>query len=538
LAFNTWNYKQEGLTQAGAALVAVAVAWALGPAGAGLISSATTTMGMMGNAVLSSLASQAAIALINSKGNVGEALRTLGSSQTVKATIAAALTAGVLDKLGATSTMTDLSSRTGFSEKLTYNLINATGRALTTTAITGGNLEDALKAALISGLVDTAHGQAASQIKGLEAEYLAHKLAHALAGCVAGAAAGGRCKDGAIGSAIGEVVASMFRPANGMFYTETEKANVLAYSKLVAGAASAYAGGNAQTAITTAEVAVENNILFMVPLVYVLAVAAGYTIGVGGGDPVAGLQSIGQGKDPLSQALAWGTEKTVSLSMDAYPKETTAVLDFLSGVGETIDATVTYADDKTGRVVSTQWNSLSPATRDTLKGGGKVLSVVLGVSQVRAIKTIISTPKVVDWVTPDIMLRGKSWERYLANNKLRGYVVLDDLQNGHKTFDFFDRSTGHAVSAKTMDTLGLTGSGKPMKAENAESSLRRYIREAIDYEKHPRQRHGIEEGKINSRTIELAIPAGTPVDVRKKLNDAVEWGRGEGVQVIISVTVK
>ncbi|WP_409375016.1 endonuclease toxin domain-containing protein [Verminephrobacter aporrectodeae] len=37
-----------------------------------------------------------------------------------------------------------------------------------------------------------------------------------------------------------------------------------------------------------------------------------------------------------------------------------------------------------------------------------------------------------------------------------GYVVLDDLQNGHKTFDFFDRSTGHAVSAKTMDTLGLT----------------------------------------------------------------------------------
>ncbi|MCW8177994.1 hypothetical protein D8B25_22345, partial [Verminephrobacter aporrectodeae subsp. tuberculatae] len=72
LAFNTWNYKQEGLTQAGAALVAVAVAWALGPAGAGLISSATTTMGMMGNAVLSSLASQAAIALINSKGNVGE----------------------------------------------------------------------------------------------------------------------------------------------------------------------------------------------------------------------------------------------------------------------------------------------------------------------------------------------------------------------------------------------------------------------------------------------------------------------------------
>jgi filamentous hemagglutinin len=34
LAFNQWNYKQEGLTPAGAALLAAAVAWAM-PAGAG-----------------------------------------------------------------------------------------------------------------------------------------------------------------------------------------------------------------------------------------------------------------------------------------------------------------------------------------------------------------------------------------------------------------------------------------------------------------------------------------------------------------------
>jgi hypothetical protein len=38
-------------------------------------------------------------------------------------------------------------------------------------------------------------------------------------------------------------------------------AKVLAYSKLVSGAVAAYAGGNAQTAITTSEVAVANNFL-------------------------------------------------------------------------------------------------------------------------------------------------------------------------------------------------------------------------------------------------------------------------------------
>lgn len=269
LAYDQWDYRQSGLTPAGAALVAIAVTWALGPGGASVIGNATTTTAVMADAALASLASQASIRLINNKGNIGKTLRDLGSSQTAKATIAAALTAGVLDKLGAINGMSEIRSKlqagtAGFSEKLAFNLINATGRALTNTAIQGGNLEDTLRQALIGGIVDTAHGQVAGVIKGLEADYLTHKLAHALAGCAAGAATGGQCKDGAIGAAVAEVMAQLMPPKNGIAYSDSEKANVLAVSKLVAGAASAYAAGNAQTAINTAETAVENNAL--VPL--------------------------------------------------------------------------------------------------------------------------------------------------------------------------------------------------------------------------------------------------------------------------------
>jgi hypothetical protein len=265
LAHDQWNYKQEGLTPAGAALVAVAVAWAM-PAGAGanLVGAKGAATSAMANAAFASLAAQASITLINNKGDVGKTLKELASSQTVKATIAAALTAGVLDKLGGTSAMKELATKTGFSERLTYNLINASGRALTNTAINGGNLEDALKQALIGGLVDTAHGQAASKIGQASLEYVSHKLAHALAGCVAGAAAGGACKDGAIGGAVGEIVAEMFKgKAPAWSASEAEwsafDAQMKAYGKLVAGAVSAYSGGNAQTAITTAEVAIDNN---------------------------------------------------------------------------------------------------------------------------------------------------------------------------------------------------------------------------------------------------------------------------------------
>ncbi len=264
LAHETWNYQQEGLTPAGAALLSVAVAWATAGQGAALMGTTGTTTSAVANAAFSSLAAQASISFVNNKGDITKTLKELGSSQTVKATIAAALTAGVLDRLGATATMKELSGQTGFSEKLTYNLINATGRALTNTAINGGNLEDTLKQALVGGIVDTLHGQAASKIKGLESDYLAHKLAHALAGCIAGSAAGGACKDGAVGAAVGEIVVGMFESQKPGPTATQEQINaytqkVLAYSKLVAGAVTAYAGGNAQTAITTAETAVRNN---------------------------------------------------------------------------------------------------------------------------------------------------------------------------------------------------------------------------------------------------------------------------------------
>jgi hypothetical protein len=237
--------------------------------GANSLGATGTVTSAMANAAFSSLAAQASITLVNNKGDIGKTHKDMCTSSTVKATLAAVLTAGVIDKLGATSGMSELTKSGQFADKLTYNLINATGRALTNTAINGGNLEDALKQSLIGGLVDTAHGQAASQIKALEADYLAHKLAHALAGCVAGAAAGGACKDGAVGGAVGEIVAQLMPPKNGIAYSDSEKNNVLALSKLVAGATSAYAGGNAQTAITTAETAVQNNAL--VPVLIGLA---------------------------------------------------------------------------------------------------------------------------------------------------------------------------------------------------------------------------------------------------------------------------
>jgi filamentous hemagglutinin len=89
------NYKQEGLTSAGAALIGFAVAVATGGAGAGLLGTTGAISTAATNAAYTSLVTQASISFINNKGDLGKTLSDLGSSHTVKNMIIAAGVAGV-----------------------------------------------------------------------------------------------------------------------------------------------------------------------------------------------------------------------------------------------------------------------------------------------------------------------------------------------------------------------------------------------------------------------------------------------------------
>ena len=66
--------------------------------------------------------------------------------------------------------------------------------------------------------------------------------AHAAAGCATGVV-DNECKSRALGAALGEVIAeNMFKPANGIEYTEAEKSKILNITKLTTGVVAAYAG--------------------------------------------------------------------------------------------------------------------------------------------------------------------------------------------------------------------------------------------------------------------------------------------------------
>ena len=260
LAYDKWDYKQEGLTGAGAAIIALAVTIVTSGAGTGAALGLNGAAAAATDAAFASLASQASVSLINNKGDVGKTLKELGRSSTVKNLVVAAATAGVADKIGA-SALNNVSDKQWINN-LTVNLANAGSAALINTAVNGGSLKDNLEANILAALVNTAHGEAASKIKQLDQHYITHKIAHAIAGCAAAAANKGKCQDGAIGAAVGEIVGeALTNGKNPATLTAKEREQVIAYSKLIAGTAAAVAGGDADAAAKAAAVAVENNAL-------------------------------------------------------------------------------------------------------------------------------------------------------------------------------------------------------------------------------------------------------------------------------------
>ncbi len=104
-AYDSWDYKSQHLNPAVAAVIAIAAAAVTagsslttlaasnvaGAVGGGAVTSGAVTAGM------SSLASQAAVALVENQGNLSKTLKALGSSESVKATATAMAVGGALN---------------------------------------------------------------------------------------------------------------------------------------------------------------------------------------------------------------------------------------------------------------------------------------------------------------------------------------------------------------------------------------------------------------------------------------------------------
>ena len=326
------------------------------------------------------------------------------SDETVRALATAMISAGLIAEAAPmlSDLGIDMSKTASFIDKLAVGVAEGSLRAIVDSAVNGNPLDENLKGALLSAAVGVIGAEAANVI-GEAAQVgdlnkATQLIAHAALGCALGEASGGDCRSGAGGAVVGELTAWGYEEISGdelradleeiksSSDLSAAQKNLLVHSKvaewksrgvnmakLSSALAAGLTGNDANTAAMTAGNAVENN-AFWIP---VLLVVAAYTTYAGDGNPLDGLAVIGEGDDPLSQAIESGVTNTVEFSAAHFPEETMATLSVIEAIGDRVDATVTYLDKATGKHVSAQWNSLDPELRSQIKGSGKIASIFI-----------------------------------------------------------------------------------------------------------------------------------------------------------------
>ena len=230
--FKDWDYEKQGLTEAGAVLVAVVTTALTAGAGgltASLAGTITNGLGVAGGTAfdvaaqaairtgVQALVNRSAVALVDSGGDVGAALKELGSSSTLKslatAVVTAGLTAGVSGAAGLppVAPAAGAAGLDGFVGSLETHLVDGAIRASVETAIEGGSFGENFGAAMRMAGADTlaetlagAIGDAAVK-NGIAPGDIRKVVLHAAAGCAAGAAATGNCAAGAIAEGLQEL---------------------------------------------------------------------------------------------------------------------------------------------------------------------------------------------------------------------------------------------------------------------------------------------------------------------------------------------
>ncbi len=148
-------------------------------------------------------------------------------------------------------------------------------------------------------------------------------------------------------------------------------------------------------------------------------------------------------------------------------------------------------------------------------------------------RSLAQTAPTIDRATMEIVWgkgiqsQGMPWENYLASQLPAG----SRLPPGFKTFDFFDESTGVAISAKTLDT---TTPSKIANPGQIYSSLKRNIDAIVKFSESSKKGVTVSSSQIAIRELQVAIPKATTNAQLDQINKAIKYGLDNGIAVRIT----
>ena len=127
--------------------------------------------------------------------------------------------------------------------------------------------------------------------------------------------------------------------------------------------------------------------------------------------------------------------------------------------------------------------------------------------------------------------QGEAWKRHLAERGDLGDWI-EERSPKFKTFDFFDRATRAATTAKTLNTGADTYSRRPRQIF---STLKSYIEKIAEFDGYDRKGYRIRQGEIEGRRMELAIQSRTTAEQMDEINRARAYAESLGIELEVTI---
>ncbi len=306
-----------------------------------------------------------------------------------------------------------------------------------------------------------------------------------------------------------------------------EGRKIASVAKIMTATAALAGGADVETAVTSADSALDNNWLQVgyYAVVGGLAVYTAYDIydTYQTEGPEAALKKAGV---EIAMAATGGfiVKKGASLVGKAYPTAEALWLAYVDtspgmmAAGAKISQWADSASAAAGKVIDTVGKArIGQAATKLEEGAARVKGKILGQIDAK-----------IKW-GKGIQEQGMPWEDYLESQLSKGAR----LPKNFKTFDFFEDATKRAISAKTLNTQTASRLSKP---EQIYSSLKKNIDSVALFDQYALSGVQLSARQILSKEVHLAIPKNTNMAQMAQIEKAVDYGKLNNVKVIVKET--
>ncbi|CAO5675632.1 MAG: hypothetical protein HEEMFOPI_00267 [Holosporales bacterium] len=560
--------EDSGLAGPFALVVSLAVVLATSGIGASIGSSVSKSMGLssaslssaissLTQATFTTLCSESAIAIINKKGNLIEAAKSLATKNTLKALAFSGLTAGLTSGLASGLDINISPGIKTFTEHLKEQSlrggINAGARLLLSEEESGNVLSNCLKGVAVGTLGGSVSNEIGIAYSSGDLNSVSHKLIHGALGATTGSILSDDPLRGALGGALGSFVSETVAEtlvsddiddSNFIRKIEEEKLkkgsdltredvrqiyigelntkakDIADWSKIASMTTALLAGGDVSVAQQTATNALDNNFLTTILRTACLSYSA-YEIYEAYQEGAK--KSVEQGS--INALKQFGIDVVIYCVGGKIIEGTGKAVRYMVGTMSFFSASEAMA------YVAAKNPQLTKAV-SFMKD--KIVSGLSGFAE----KSLKSISTGINPILRSIEVKGLSWEKGI---KKQGFPFEEFLQQEFpkksalpacfKTFDFFFE--GRAISAKTLDTQTFSRLQNPSKIA---TMVKNYINKMVTFDGYSLKGVQLMPNMIRSKELHLCIPKNTNAQQLEVLKEVIDYSKLKDVLMTIYKT--